>query len=523
MNDVVTRNILTAPVWSGGTAGARKLRGRTSIIVSSSKHGSSRKRFLGLIQVINKHANAAHPLWEEEGPNGFSSKDEQVLEVIAAALGVHLQKLHLDMRWTKARFDEASYAESKNPKGVSDTLELKTEEYPMLLREYFEADSANKGEHTVTSAYSGHRSRNAPSQMTSSQTQHNAEQDAHLPKWLSLHLGPSARVDVCSWHIDYWSLAPEEEFSLLQQALDVSGVSASFPGLQRNIMYRFLAAIKQTYRDVPYHNFRHALGTLHYSLKLMQVAGVSANLLQADIFALLIGALCHDADHRGHNTAFEVMTRSDLALRYNDISPLENHHCATAFQIAFESAGNDNRNIFSDFSNETFSHIRQRMVAGILATDMKEHGRHAKLLHDFHLTPGVVAEQSQFLIEVFIHAADVGNPLMPRDIADRWGRCIAAEFYAQAQDERRLGLPVTSFMDELDTPVSCAKSQLSFIEFVLYPFVEPLFDIFPGLGEEPKANLEANRAAQVKFIEEDKPGPKQAQRDKTSTQHKNNI
>lgn len=30
---------------------------------------------------------------------------------------------------------------------------------------------------------------------------------------------------------------------------------------------------------------------------------------------------------------FQINARTELALRYNDISPLENHHCAVAFEI----------------------------------------------------------------------------------------------------------------------------------------------------------------------------------------------
>lgn len=29
----------------------------------------------------------------------------------------------------------------------------------------------------------------------------------------------------------------------------------------------------------------------------------------------------------------QINAKTDLALRYNDISPLENHHCAVAFGI----------------------------------------------------------------------------------------------------------------------------------------------------------------------------------------------
>lgn len=32
-------------------------------------------------------------------------------------------------------------------------------------------------------------------------------------------------------------------------------------------------------------------------------------------------------------SSVQINARTELALRYNDISPLENHHCAVAFEI----------------------------------------------------------------------------------------------------------------------------------------------------------------------------------------------
>lgn len=79
-----------------------------------------------------------------------------------------------------------------------------------------------------------------------------------------------------------------------------------------------------------------------------------------DLLIMLTSAVCHDLDHTGYNNAyqvtgpetlqiqltslfdrlcsadnyfFQINARTELALRYNDISPLENHHCAVAFEI----------------------------------------------------------------------------------------------------------------------------------------------------------------------------------------------
>lgn len=52
---------------------------------------------------------------------------------------------------------------------------------------------------------------------------------------------------------------------------------------------------------------------------------------------------------------YQINARTELAVRYNDISPLENHHCAVAFQIFSKP----DCNIFSNFDQEAFKQIRQ--------------------------------------------------------------------------------------------------------------------------------------------------------------------
>lgn len=67
--------------------------------------------------------------------------------------------------------------------------------------------------------------------------------------------------------------------------------------------------------------------------------------------------------------------------RYNDISPLENHHCSVAFRIL----ENEDCNIFKSFSSDMFKQVREGMIRCILATDM---ARHNEILAQFKdITP----------------------------------------------------------------------------------------------------------------------------------------
>ena len=52
-----------------------------------------------------------------------------------------------------------------------------------------------------------------------------------------------------------------------------------------------------------------------------------------DKLALLLSAIGHDLNHPGFTNAMLVNSRHYLAVRYNDISVLENHHAATLIQF----------------------------------------------------------------------------------------------------------------------------------------------------------------------------------------------
>lgn len=72
----------------------------------------------------------------------------------------------------------------------------------------------------------------------------------------------------------------------------------------------------------------------------------------------------------------QVNARTELALRYNDISPLENHHCSVAFHIL----DLPDANIFENFSSDMFRTVREGIIRCILATDM---ARHNEILTQF--------------------------------------------------------------------------------------------------------------------------------------------
>lgn len=53
-----------------------------------------------------------------------------------------------------------------------------------------------------------------------------------------------------------------------------------------------------------------------------------------------MAASCHDLDHPGFNNIFMIEKKDEIAVRYNDLSVLENHHVASSFAILSEEEYN---------------------------------------------------------------------------------------------------------------------------------------------------------------------------------------
>jgi hypothetical protein len=52
-----------------------------------------------------------------------------------------------------------------------------------------------------------------------------------------------------------------------------------------------------------------------------------------DLLSMIVGGACHDFEHPGLNANYLMKTSDQLAIRYNDMSVLENHHVSATFDI----------------------------------------------------------------------------------------------------------------------------------------------------------------------------------------------
>merc|ERR1712187_197793 len=108
----------------------------------------------------------------------------------------------------------------------------------------------------------------------------------------------------------------------------------------------------------------------------------------------------------------------------------------------------------------------------------------------------------------FLHSVDVSNPCRTWETAMAWSMKVIEEFFAQGDEERKLGIPVQFLNDR--TKLNKPNSQIGFIEFMIAPFFFAQIKLWPTLaelGEELVQNLakwEDMWASEVKPGEEER-------------------
>ena len=280
--------------------------------------------------------------------------------------------------------------------------------------------------------------------------------------------------------------------------------------IPHSTLLNFLTNLEAAYRDVPYHNRNHAADVLHASCHMLQSLrrGIDRQRQEShrpdgsapiegvrpvDALALILAAAAHDMDHTGANNAYHVATSSELALRYNDRSVLESHHCSRLFQLL----GRSECNILANLSVAQRKEVRDAVVAMILGTDMAFHFVKVDKFKSMREAGDLDCSKPDvrtFVLEMLLHCADIANPTRPEATYRQWIPRVMEEFFQQGDLERDNGLPVTKFFDR--TCSNVPKCQMGFINVIVSPLVEAFAD-FIDLPEMA-AHLGHNRAVMEK-------------------------
>ncbi|XP_037712968.1 high affinity cAMP-specific and IBMX-insensitive 3',5'-cyclic phosphodiesterase 8 isoform X2 [Drosophila subpulchrella] len=243
--------------------------------------------------------------------------------------------------------------------------------------------------------------------------------------------------------------------------------------IDENVCKAWLAVIEAHYRKSnTYHNSTHAADVMQATgAFITQLTNKDMHVMdRMEEATALIAAAAHDVDHPGRSSAFLCNSNDALAVLYNDLTVLENHHAAITFKLTL---GDDKINIFKNLDKETYKSARSTIIDMILATEMTRHFEHlAKFVSVFggeeprEHNPQTDEETSILMRRMLIKVADVSNPARPMQFCIEWARRIAEEYFMQTDEEKQRHLPIVMPMFDRAT-CSIPKSQIGFIEYII--------------------------------------------------------
>lgn len=254
-----------------------------------------------------------------------------------------------------------------------------------------------------------------------------------------------------------------------------SGVVAHM-GIGRMHFAMFLIEVEQQYNDSnTYHNRNHAACVVHMIHHILRKCpGLLHNDSDGIVeFACYFAAIVHDMGHLGVTNDHLVSTGHELAIRYNDASPMENHHLALAFDMLL-------RFRFVKMSPMQYKRFRTLVIDLVLSTDMKSH----------FTVVGDIWKRPNALLCVALKCADLAHTTYEWELHSKWVSLLQDELFMQGDCERMLGMEVSAMFDRAGPGVSLGQE--AFFRIFVVPMMDKFTKVFPdasGLFKGAKLNM----------------------------------
>nr|XP_018899769.1 PREDICTED: dual 3',5'-cyclic-AMP and -GMP phosphodiesterase 11A-like [Bemisia tabaci] len=262
--------------------------------------------------------------------------------------------------------------------------------------------------------------------------------------------------------------------------------------IDKETLYKFLLTVKKNYRDVPYHNWRHAFNVAQVMFAILMGCEMKGTFSDLEVLGMFVGCLCHDLDHRGTNNSFQEKAGSALALLYGTTNTMEHHH----FNHAVMILSSENLNIFSSLSAENFALVMKVLKHSILATDLSTYfelrHRFFALVED-HSYSWDREDHRELLRSMLMTAADLAASSKPWEVQQKVATLVTTEFFCQGDKERNeLKLQPQALMDR-EKQHELPQLQISWITEICLPLYRSLGKMNPKLNVMSEGAVENMR------------------------------
>jgi hypothetical protein len=183
-------------------------------------------------------------------------------------------------------------------------------------------------------------------------------------------------------------------------------------------LFRFIREIRDTYKKVPYHNWRHAVDVTQFVSFEIITAQLDFVLTKFELFAMFVSTVCHNANHDGFTNVYNVKAETPLGILYKNQSVMETHHCT----IAIDVMSRDECNLFEALSADDNRKIWTLAISLILATDMARHFELLKTFNTLHDSQAFTMDNPDhrvLLMQLVLKCGDISNVAQPFDLAGK--------------------------------------------------------------------------------------------------------
>ncbi|XP_067624742.1 dual 3',5'-cyclic-AMP and -GMP phosphodiesterase 11 isoform X2 [Eurosta solidaginis] len=261
------------------------------------------------------------------------------------------------------------------------------------------------------------------------------------------------------------------------------------------VLCRWLLSVKKNYRNVTYHNWRHAFNVAQMMFAILTATQWWKIFGEIECLALIIGCLCHDLDHRGTNNSFQIKASSPLAQLYST-STMEHHHFDQCLMI-LNSPGNQ---ILANLSSEDYCRVIRVLEDAILSTDLavyfRKRGPFLQSAQEQPLSYWEAEEPRALLRAMSMTVCDLSAITKPWDIEKRVADLVSSEFFEQGDMEKQelniMPIDIMNREKEDELPMM----QVNFIESICLP----IYEAFANLSDKLAPLLEGVRENREHWI-----------------------
>ncbi|OHT07438.1 3'5'-cyclic nucleotide phosphodiesterase family protein [Tritrichomonas foetus] len=312
---------------------------------------------------------------------------------------------------------------------------------------------------------------------------------------------------------------------------DLFGLQDEFK-ISNEMLFHFLCSVKETYNQVPYHNWIHAIDVTQFMAHQIHSNGLMKTFTKFEIFALLVSSICHDANHDGFSNQYNVKAQTPLGILFRNQSVMETHHCTVMINILTR----DESNMLHSLDESEITKMWALLINLILSTDMAKHFQIVEQGNEMlaKKRQWQKSEKDRLLVmELMIKTADISNVSRRFDIANLWCTDLCEEFFRQGDFEKASGMECSPMNDREHLDVE--KSQIAFYHSVCLPLFELDAKIMPGMKalveqvtknmaiwerrleekhkqeeeEAEKKRIEEEKKQKVETVSENEKGPEQ--------------